>query len=288
MGVDFSLRVVNKVGDKLVQIRSEGKDFAFCSDSFARLLFDEYRARIEWLLGHKLSLDFYESDENAYFDADKVLQTFRSILKVIKSNENCFPHFYSVKEEGRKTYFSHVFIHDQEVFLDTDFNVCSYTFKMKDEPGYEKHFPGEDKDVIKEEDEIEIEGTEEGEFADAVKDLMVGLDESKTISRENLDKHSNKEIEDTFWEAMKESVKKSGYRKNEEVYRDIRRLKEIKCREALRKEVNGEWILVPGKETTIMIKRISFYDFFRQTLEEFIAVCEYAKSKGYYVQGCGE
>jgi hypothetical protein len=60
---------------------------------------------------------------------------------------------------------------------------------------------------------------------------------------------------------------------------------EIKCKKVVTKKEGDKIIEIEGDEITLEIKSRTYDEQFKQILEDMIRVCEFAKSKGYYVQG---
>lgn len=105
MGVDFSLEVVRKVGNKWVRVRGEGVPegvllpYSYVDPPFSK----RARRTISKLIGQRLSFDFYDitnngsfggEGEDIHFDPRQVCETLQTLKNVMSEHQRKLPHFY--------------------------------------------------------------------------------------------------------------------------------------------------------------------------------------------------
>lgn len=59
--------------------------------------------------------------------------------------------------------------------------------------------------------------------------------------------------------------------------------KEFLAYMVISEKINGKWVYKKGEKVTVIIKKWSFYDDFKHTLNDIIAICDYAIDHNHFV-----
>lgn len=60
---------------------------------------------------------------------------------------------------------------------------------------------------------------------------------------------------------------------------------EFSAHRVVYEKINDKWVDKKGEETTVIIKKNSFYEYYKHTLNEIVVICDYAIKHGYHIQG---